>query len=183
MYCINCGNKLNKEDKFCTSCGEEILGLQKTIEEREKSKPRWKIILVTIFLTSLFWFFYYFGIVNKDIQSANIIARLIETVGRQKQAWAKLEQMIDLVATGFSSECLYTRGCVDEVITEATKLRTEIDKESAEINRIWSENVIGKEFEEYFSNLDEKSKLKIMDVLNLYFPEESEEMETSNKLL
>lgn len=24
MYCINCGNKLNENDKFCTSCGKKI---------------------------------------------------------------------------------------------------------------------------------------------------------------
>ena len=24
MYCINCGNKINDKNKFCTSCGKEL---------------------------------------------------------------------------------------------------------------------------------------------------------------
>src|SRR3990172_6689047 len=177
MYCTNCGNKLGEEEKFCTNCGKKVVKLDELIHAPEKKRWHWKTIILTLLITSFFWFFYYYGFVDKSTQSANIMSHLIETVGRQKQAWEKSEQITELFGTGISDECLYTEGCVDEVVSRVTTLRAEIDKESVEIDNLWSENVIGNDFDAYFSTLDESSQTKLMDVLNIYFPEETKELE------
>ena len=105
---------------------------------------------------------------DKSGQSANIISHLIETAGRQQQAWTKSEQINNLFSTAISEECVYTEGCIDEAVRQITILRAEIDKESSEIENLWSENVIGKEFDEYYASLDENSKIRIMDLITIY---------------
>jgi len=183
MHCINCGSKLGEDEKFCTNCGKKVVKLDELIQTPQKKSWHWKTIILTVLLTSFFWFFYYFGFVDKSDESANIMGHLIETVGRQKQAWGKSEQITELIGTGISEECLYTEGCVDEVVGQITILRAEIDKESSEIDNLWSENIIGRDFDMYFSSLTESDQIKLIDIMNIYFPEESKELETTNKLL
>lgn len=183
MHCINCGNKLNEGDKFCTRCGKKVVKLDELVQAPQKRGISWKSIILTFLITSFLWFFYYYGFVDKSAESANIMSHLIETAGRQQQAWDKSEQATELLYAGFSDECLYTEECVDEVVSRITTLRAEIDKESVEIDNLWSENVIGHDFEIYFSRLDESSQIRLMDILNIYFPEESQELETGNRLL
>lgn len=183
MYCINCGDKISEGEKFCTNCGKKVVSLHDLPESPQKKGKNWKTIILTFIICSFIWFFYYYGFVDKSTESANIMSHLIETVGRQRQAWEKSEQITELMSTGLSDECLYTEGCVNEVVDRITTLRAEIDKESEEIDNLWSENVIGRDFEIYFSSLDENGQIKLMDIMDIYFPEESEELETGNRLL
>jgi hypothetical protein len=183
MHCINCGNQLKGEEKFCTSCGKAVVHFADIGSNKKKSHGRVKAVILTALVTSVFWFFYYFGFVDKSSQSINVVSHLIETVGRQREAWTKAEEITELFSVGISDECLYTAGCVDEAVSRITTLRAEIDKESAEIDNLWSENVFGLDFEEYYLSLDEKSQIQLFDIMNTYFPEESEELETTSATL
>ncbi len=108
MFCIHRGNKLDNGDKFCTKCVKKTVKVNEQILEPEKRRLPWKTFVLTLFITSFFWFFYYYGFADKSTESANIMVHLIETVGRQKQAWEKSEQIIELMTAGFSEECIYT---------------------------------------------------------------------------
>lgn len=50
-YCRNCGNKMEDSDKFCSKCGEGILGKKEKAKGRGKGKVV-SIILLTIILVS-----------------------------------------------------------------------------------------------------------------------------------
>lgn len=181
MHCINCGDKISDNEKFCTACGKKVEVEQKL--NSSKIAWHWKTFILTAIIASLVWFFYYFGFVNKNTESANVIGHLLETVGRQKQAWTKSEKIIELFGTGLSDDCLYTVGCVDEVVTQVTTLRAEIDKENLEINNLWTEEGMLKDFEIFFSSLDESDQSKLNDILNIYFPDEKVDVNTKNILL
>lgn len=183
MYCIHCGNVVKPNESYCAACGKEITGSGVSTRFANRSLIHWKTVIITTLVTSVLWFVYYFGYIDTSHESVNIIGHLLETVGRQKQAWTKSEQITELIAAAFSEECMYTEGCLDEVRDSITALRTEIDREGTEIDNLWSEGVFGNDFESYFSTLDEDSQEGLLDVVNLYFPDETEELETTNKLL
>lgn len=183
MHCINCGQEIAIQQKYCTKCGKS--NYFPTNDEQANKKPRskWKVILLTTLLTSLFWFFYYYGFVDKSNETTNIISHLLETVGRQQQAWSKSEKIPEILVDAFSEECLITEGCVDEALSSMTSLKAEIDKENVELGNLWSEDVIGQNFEVFYSSLSEENKARLMDVIRIYFPEETKNLETGNQLL
>lgn len=183
MYCINCGEKVTRQQQFCIRCGRNILPSREDAEGFYKPRKIWKNILLTIFLTSLFWFFYYYGFVDKSNEATNVISHLIETVGRQNQAWTKSEQLLEYINEAVSEDCINTEGCIDSVLTAMTALRSEIDKENVEINSLWSENFINQNFERFFSSLSGDNQTKIMDIVEIYFPDETDVLEESAKLL
>jgi len=187
MFCVKCGANITGDSKFCTSCGERIIGdtprkqIGKKVWTRRKSIL---LILLTVTLTSVFWFFIYGSdMLTTEDESVNIITHLIETVGRQTKAWDKAEQMIDLIGYVFSEECIYQRNCVDETIGQITVLRAEVDKEAEEIGNLWSKDVLGQDLQSFLSKLGQKNLTKIIDVINIYFPEEVEELKPPAKLL
>ena len=183
MHCINCGQEIAIQQKYCIKCGKSNYSLASDEQTNKKPRSTWKVILLTTILTSLFWFFYYYGFVDKSNETTNIISHLLETVGRQQQAWSKSEEITGIFSQAISEECLYAKGCADEALNVMTSLRIEIDKENIEINNLWSENVIGNNFEVYFSSLTEDNKTKLMDVMKIYFPEETNNLNTGNQLL
>lgn len=185
MHCIKCGAEIAEDGNFCTGCGEKVI--TKKIDEKKKFWSRKKsiwLIIASIITTSLFWnFLLGTTILSTEDESVNIITHLIETIGRQSQAWEKTEQIIELVVYGISDECIYQPVCVDETVDAVTTLRAEIEKERQEIENLWSESVIGHDFESYLSGLGAKNLVKIIDVLDIYFPEEAKEYSTSATLL
>lgn len=57
MFCMNCGNKLEDDSKFCTACGSSINGVNNSVlkqtpkekvQEKEKSTKKGKFIAVGI---------------------------------------------------------------------------------------------------------------------------------------
>lgn len=59
MYCTNCGNKVEKEDKFCTRCGQAI---QREIPQQTAHQPKKKsykkmisVILILLILVGGGW--------------------------------------------------------------------------------------------------------------------------------
>lgn len=40
MYCSNCGNKLNSNDKFCSNCGNSINKKEKLVEDTKESENK-----------------------------------------------------------------------------------------------------------------------------------------------
>jgi len=179
MYCTNCGAKINEGSNFCTSCGTEVT--QQPLRQGWSGKKATFWIIVSVILTSVFWGTVYS---SGDDQAVNIMSHLFETIGRQSLAWKKTETIITASATGLSDECVYTPGCVDDAISYITTLRAEVEKEREEIDRLWSESVVGADFEDYYSGLSERNQNALIDVINLYFPEEAPELQgVSNKLL
>ncbi|OGC68602.1 hypothetical protein A2415_01160 [candidate division WWE3 bacterium RIFOXYC1_FULL_39_7] len=185
MYCKECGGKLLKGDSYCTKCGKKITPVG-IVESQKKGWGLWKVVavlLVSVILTSVFWAV---AIEKSDRSSysARIISHLLETIGRQGAAWGKNDQMIDLIGTGLSDECLGTSGCTDEAISQITVLSAEIEKEREEIGNLWSETGISDDFVQYFSSLDITEKTKIQDVMRIYFPDETKDINTTgNQLL
>src|SRR3972149_7225953 len=100
MYCINCGHQVNFEEKFCTKCGKS------TRNNKENPRvPWWKILLliiITAIVSSLFWGAVY-G--TSDDQAVNIMSHMLETIGRQRQAWDKSETIITEFGYALSEEC------------------------------------------------------------------------------
>ena len=177
MYCSKCGTKNSADSKFCISCGQKLT--PGTLTEKLQvsgwsRKKAWFWIVVFITLTSLFWGGVYS---SSDDQAVNIMSKLFETVGRQAVAWTKAEEVTNEFGYALSDECIYTPGCVDESVSKIATLRAEINKETEEIDRIWSESVVGTDFEDYFSGLTERNQNTLLDVFNIYFPEESQELE------
>ena len=189
MFCIYCGADIPKDSKYCISCGKKsaLLELQDSKEIGLKKKSKRKTLLTIVFtviITSSIWLSIYGGdIIKSEDETVNIITRSLETIGRQVKAWDKTEQIIQLINYGISDECFNQTNCVEEVIDTVTTLRAEIDKEGEEINNIWNSEVFWQDLEQYFSKLDDKNKKKIMDVINVYFPEETEEIQSSVTLL
>ena len=183
MHCINCGDKLEEKEKFCTGCGKEALDYDKLIRFSQKKPHHWKAVVITFIASWFLWWVYYYGFVDRSSQSAGMVSHLLETVGRQSKAWDKSEQRMELVGAAFSDECINTPGCIDEIADRMTVLRAEMDKEREEIGNLWAEEVIGRDFAEYYSSLDDKDKARLLDVLKIYFPEETEKLEKNNLLL
>jgi predicted nucleic acid-binding Zn ribbon protein len=189
MFCIHCGADIPGNSKYCTSCGKKtsVLELQDNKDSNLKKKSKKKTlltILITIVITSAIWLSIYgTDITTTEEETVNIISRSLETIGRQIKAWSKTEDIISLMSYGISDECMYETGCVEEVVDSVTTLRAEIDKEGEEIDNIWNSEVFWQDLEQYFSKLEEKNQKKILDVINLYFPEESEEIQSSVTLL
>lgn len=181
MFCIKCGSSIPKDSSFCTNCGSKI----STDAPKEKlflwtRRKSIFLMLISIVITSVIWLFLLGSrMLTTEDESVNIITNSLETIGRQFKVSDKSEQMITLFSYGISEECLYAYGCVDEIIDAITTLRAEIDKENEEIDRIWSQELLGQDFLNFFSNLELKSQTKISDIINLYFPEESEEFTPS----
>ena len=111
------------------------------------------------------------------------MSHLIETVGRQSSAWAKTESIIELMAGALTAECLASPDCIDKAISEVTTLRANVDKESQEIENLWVVGTVSEDFASFYNDLDYKNQLIIDRVLDQYFPEEGEELDTPVKLL
>lgn len=189
MFCVKCGADIPNDSEFCTSCGGRIPSAAPE-EKRGSPKGFWTrkkavlLILASIIATSAFWVFVWGSdIVSTEDESVNIIVHLIETLGRQWSAWDKTEKTVDLILYGFSDECVSEPGCVDDTVDAVTILLTEVGKEREEIENLWSKEVLGQDIENYFSKLSDKNLNKILDVFNIHFPEEAEELEPSTELL
>lgn len=189
MFCVKCGANISGDSKFCTGCGEKIVSgfSEKQQGDTKKSWTRKKailLILASIVLSSVFWVFVWgTDIYSTEDEAVNILVHLFETVGRQEDAWEKTELSIDMLSYALSDECASNQGCVDESLDIISTLWAEAEKEKEEIGNLWSKEVLGQDLESYFSKLDEKNLGKIWDVLNIYFPEESEELGPSESLL
>ena len=56
MYCVKCGNKLNKDDKFCTKCGSEVKENKAYSEYSDNTSNDSLCIVLGIFSLLMFWF-------------------------------------------------------------------------------------------------------------------------------
>lgn len=190
MYCTRCGADVIQGDKFCIKCGAKIDSAGSEVDHQKQGKffwPRKKallLILASVVLSSVFWVFVWgTDIYSTEDEAVNILVHLFETVGRQEDAWEKTELSIDMLYYALSDECVSSPGCVDESLDIISTLWAEAEKEKEEIGNLWSKEILGQDLESYFSKLDEKNLGKIWDVLNIYFPEESEELGPSESLL
>jgi len=186
MFCVRCGANIPGDSKFCTTCGTRLVAEIANEEVSKKRRGFWTkkkgiiLIIFSIVLTSGFWTVMYGSdIVSTEDEAVNIIVHLVETLGRQTQAWDKTEQAIDLILYGFSDECVADPDCVDGTVGSITTLLAEVEKEKEEIGNLWSEEVLGQDMENYFSKLGGKNLNKILDMFNIYFPEEVENLEQS----
>ncbi len=179
MECPQCGSQIPSDSKFCTNCGEKVTlwFANKLTSGATKSQSRktftWKTSLWVvggIILTSLFWGAVY-G--TGDDQAVNIMSKLFKTVGRQKQAWTKSEELYLEVGYALSDDCIYEADCVNESIQRIMTLQAEIEKEKEEINRLWSESVVGSDFENYYLGLTARNQRTLEAVINIYFPEDT----------
>lgn len=189
MFCVKCGANIPNDSEFCTSCGKKI-SLALLEEKRKSPKGFWTrkkallLVLASIVVTSVFWVFVWGSdITSTEDESVTIIVHLVETLGRQWAAWDKTEKTVDLILYGFSDECVSEQGCMDTIADAVTILSAEVEKEREEIENLWSKEVLGQDVENYFSKLSSKNLNKILDVFNIYFPEETEDLEPSTELL
>ena len=46
MYCKNCGNKLNENEKFCPNCGHSVNIIENKIVESKNIEPKKNIVKI-----------------------------------------------------------------------------------------------------------------------------------------
>lgn len=190
MFCVKCGANVLNGSRFCTTCGARLVAETANEEISGKRRGLWTkrkgiiFIIFSIVLTSGFWVIIYGSdVVSTEDEAVNIIVHLIETIGRQEDAWEKTEQSIDTLFYALSDECLSDPNCVEDSSSAVLTLWAEVEKEKEEIGNLWSEGVLGQDMESYFSKLGDKNLNKILDVFNIYFPEEVEDLEQTDLLL
>lgn len=191
MYCTNCGHKLDIDSKFCTKCGHI------TSSEKEEAKipnhywtrrKSYFLIFFSIILTLILTAFtslFIFGssMISTEDQAVNIMTHLIEQSGRQASAWDKTQQTIDIIRYAFTDECFSSSQCLSDAGDEVTALEAQVTKEREEIQNLWSTGGVSQDFEEFYNQLEPENQQKIHEIINTYFPEESEELETSAEYL
>ena len=183
MFCENCGKKIEKNSQFCIYCGHRFLKESHTTHFWNKKKVSLLLIL-TILITSAIWFVIYASLsVSTEDEAVNIIENSLETIGRQYIAWENTETIIDLLAEGFSSDCLLYDSCINDLEIQITTLRANVEKEKEEIDKVWSTGLVSEDLENFYNNLDYQNQLRIDKVMDAYFPEESERLDTNANFL
>jgi hypothetical protein len=190
MFCIQCGDKIDSDEKFCTSCGKKFVSDSEHIGSKNKYKIGLVILFVVLSVVGLIAYGAYkrinlqsFYIYSTEDEAVNIISNLLEQVGRQKQAWKKSEDITSIYEYALSSECILSESCVNEASRQITTLKAEIQKENEEITNMWGKGTVSEDLKSFYQNLEEKNQLIILKVLNLYFPEEETELSSASAKL
>jgi len=189
MFCVKCGANIRKGSRFCTACGEQA-ALPVYNERPALKRPSWPrsrsilLMILSIIASSLFWVYIYdlYSVSTED-EAVNIIVHLIETVGRQSEAWGTAELVNDTYAYAISDECVYTPGCIEDAAELITTMWADIANEREEISNLWSKEALGRDLESYFSSVSGKNLSKLRDVFRIYFPEEADELDGREQLL
>lgn len=183
MYCEECGKKIEEGSTFCTHCGHKV-------REKSHDKNLWSRskafiwIFISIVVSSIIWFLILaYNSVSVEDEAVNVVEHSLETIGRQSQAWSNSEKIIDLIGEGFSSDCLSYDPCINELTSQITTLRADIEKERVEIDNLWTTGTVSEDFQSFYNGLDNKNRLRLKKIMDLYFPDASNELETPARLL
>lgn len=184
MYCYKCGKSITTDGKFCGSCGVEVKNNTEKMVVGWSRKKGIFWVMLSIVLTSVVWFFILASYsVSLEDSVTNVLASTLETIGRQSEAWTSAESITELYSYGLSDECLLVDDCVDEVLQTITTVNANIDSQRKEIDNLWSTGTVMEDFDSFYSSASETNQAILDKVLNQYFPEEAEEVESSVDLL
>lgn len=99
-YCVNCGNKLEENIFFCSSCGVKV-GEVKATNQMEIDKPKSKVLagLLGIFLGSVGVHNFYLGYTKKAVAQLLITVLSFGILSFVSSIWGLIEGIMILTDT------------------------------------------------------------------------------------